>query len=416
MAGTRINSEVMIYDRSLRKGSYKAKFPFSTNSLNFDIETKASNTITIVNYNELDLEFSDVIAQGDYVVFTYQDFKYFGVITDYDMTGSNISMDLEISLNYDALDFNFELSDLTENDTPGENQLWLKLGGYKALSGLPGLLLAYAKFGLESTYPFTERSPYYTLADVTEGLEYKFEDLYERPETFSELVRHIHKVYGIRLDVSFNNKVLEGAYEWLPEDAINGIQFVNCVASKSEYSILELYKANSNHVVGDLEISFQRDRPNMLDLDVYVQDSEDELVQHDRRMYIVCNDGIVRESTNVTLDMMPYETIYSYERYEYDLSIITDEIMLGYAIAQIGTNYANEITFKTTRKALGMEVNDKNIYNFFDVLGRPVLFHLSPRRRVLTRITSIEVTDNEFLTVKLGASRQRLTDRLRRVR
>lgn len=364
--------------------------------LNFDVEVEQKNQIKVL----IDETFESDVFINYYVYFSYQQFNYIGKIVDYEIENNSAT----ISVNLDIDIFN--------------NQVF-NVAFFTSIDPIEQGVREY--FELHDPNNPTPYSYQSNVVINTPGIEDS--SIYDTLDNTFKVNDYIRKIQNAR-----NVRV----YLTLKYDIATNKPFIDVLVDYGQTGYFVIDELDHSQVLGDVNIDFQYDIPNYLKIALY--DTDFNAFGDIYPTYALNNQNVVQKTTDILPVDKPQTFIPSYEVYEYDSAELTlidtngdltplgEDILLSFAIDALRNNYNNEITFTSDLDAIKNFVNSDNqefmysengTFRYSDLVARYIVFVTINRTPIFTRVTSISVK-NGLITIKLGASRKRLTDKLKR--
>lgn len=372
---------IEIYDYKL---NYLKSFPFKVETLLFDAEVRNQSTIRLLQLKK-DPNFvpeTDILINY-YVFFRYDNYNYFGSISEVEVKENDIK--IGVYLNYDIANIKFVKKDVLMNTTRTLYDMAERyFTNYLTKFNVPKVIIQD---------DINDETPPGLDGDMV--IFNSFESsVYPYPEFARKMAKR-----GTMTDITMGN--LDSG-----EPAIKIRVYI-----KRDW-ILEI-DAKDKKQVNDLKYSFQDDIPNKIRF-IF---NDDKLGTHEET-FIFNGEELLRESEIDNEGAMPKQIVPDTVEINWEYSSYHPDLTYAFALDYMALNYSNEITFSTTKEQLRMLKTDgASTFNFFELLNTVIAFYpdvnVSERSFFTTYISKLEVKES-MINVTLGASRKRLTDKLKR--
>lgn len=375
---------IEIYDYQLR---YLKSYPFEVETLIFDAEVRNSSTIRMVQLQK-DANFvpeTDILINY-YVYFRYDSYNYLGCISSIEVDDNSIK--LSIYLNYDITNIKFTVDDLMVNMSSTLWQMPQKyFQEYLTTTILPAPNVIIEDNIQSSMLPFDEID--LSILNAMEG------DLYDYPTFTRKMAKR-----GEMVNISLSNKS-------------NGEPAFKVRTYIKDSRIIEI-DARDKRQVSNIKYSFQDDTPNKIRFLF-----KNETLGKAEATFVISEAGLFNVNDLVADYELPRQFIADTIEIDWDKTSYNEDLIYSFALDYMAFNYSNEITFETTKEELRMLSQDgASTFDFFELLNFVVAFYpdvemYENRPFFYSYISKLEVKEN-IIIITLGASRKRLTDKLKR--
>ena len=353
-----------IYDLTLKLiGSY----PFELDKgIDFDLENECKNNVRIF----IDEDYDEEIVINHFVFFHYANSNRLGKIIDLKQKGKII--DLTILLNADI--FTNSIFNYNSNTS----------SGYVFENSIKPIELGISEYFNQHT----NVTPFTYVSEINDFDMYDSVIYTQLSETFkvNDYIRKMQANRHITTNLTLKY-----------DQNTNGL-YIEVRVSKLDNSYIVF---NENYdVLGLPEIDFQNDVVNCLNIQAF--NSTTNKFIREPLTYILNTDNVVElleGSLGVPTYLISNSVVFSVSDNE-----ISDTALLAFAIDELANAYNNEIKFKT-KLTSNIKLNE--------LMGRYAIFILKNGNPIFSRISGINLV-NGIAQITLGASRKRLTDKLKR--